>query len=198
MNAFVIFSAWCAFYGFCIGVCAGAWYDILRVCRIARSKARYGVRRKETVLQGYFDLPQKQRFWSVQTVLIALEDIFFLMVLGIAIAILTFYENDGVFRFYALLACVMGFFCYRVTLGAQVVKLADVIIAKIKAFLRFVVAHTVTPLRRKIKALTRWLKRKLYYRYVKKRTQRVLSHTQQNLSPFFEGKVRKRKTKEAE
>jgi hypothetical protein len=198
VNAFVILSAWCAFYGFCIGICFGAVYDVLRVRRIAFSKERYGIHRAQSALSNYFDVQPKGRFWSVQTIVIALEDFLFLSFLGAAIAILTFYENDGVFRWYALLACILGFACYRVTLGALVMKAADAIIARIKVCFRFVIAHTLVPLRQKQSIAWRKIKRAVFYRYAQKQTQLRLHAAQKRLSLFSEQRGRKIKTKEAE
>ncbi len=181
----------CAFYGLCIGVFAGALYDVLRIRRIAASKGRYGQKRKPAPLDGYFAPPPKEKFWSFDATLIFFGDFAFLATLGVAISILIFYENDGVLRWYALAACAVGFFAYRMTVGKLVMKTSDAILAKLKQFWHFAIAHTLDPVRR---LLTKG-KKAVLCRVAVKRTNRIFSSLATDLLPPQAGEVKKKETK---
>ncbi len=172
-----------AFYGLCIGICAGAVYDLLRIRRIAFSPHRYGQRPPTMALDAYFAEKEKPKTPLLEILLISIGDFLFLFALGCAVSILVFYENDGVFRWYALLSCVAGFFLYRNTLGRIVVRCADAIIASIKQALRFLWRMTWLPLQHFCQRIGRYFYRKLSYRYRKNRTKRIFLKLEETLLP---------------
>ncbi len=200
MNVFHYGMLWMAFYGFCIGVIAGGVYDILRIRRIAFAPAnrRYGKRTENLPLHTYFSERGRQKTRIGETVLIAFGDFLFLFCLGCAVSILVFYENDGIFRWYALLPCIGGFFLYRNTVGKAVMRCADAIIAKIRQLLHFLVRVALLPLWHLIQTFGRYLYRKATYRYRLFGTKKIFSHLGKTLVPYAIVTESHQKTKENE
>ena len=125
---------------FFLGVGVGAVYDVHRIVRIFFGVQYSKKRPSELLLRP---LPMvgrplgeiRQRKWKncFLSVLIFLQDVFFFCLAGVGIVILNYAYNDGQFRFYTVVALLLGFLSYYFTIGKLVIYLSEWIVFFLRA-----------------------------------------------------------------
>ena len=136
-------------YAGILGICLGLLYDGFRITRIFLG-AHYS-RRVAKRLQG-LRLPflkgkpphAESRFLGLA---IFLEDLLFCILSGVAFILLLYAQNNGRFRFLALVCTGLGFGLYRLTLGRLVMYASEWIAFGIGTAVRYLVFFLLYPIR---------------------------------------------------
>ncbi len=138
------------FYAFLTGLLLGAFYDLLRLSRVLLGREEETPRMQALKARIRLPLlpPQKEkRAHRHFGILLFLEDFFFCIISGVSI-ILLFYEwNRGIIRIPALICAVLGFFCYRCTLGRIILRISDLLAFAVGALLRYAFFFLTFPVR---------------------------------------------------
>ena len=131
---------------FITGAFLGAIYDGVRILRCI-----FGVRyynRNKTFVFNKIKIRKKQGLTQLnENILIFVTDILFFMFSGITIAIIVYYVNSGIVRWYILLLCLLGFLAYYFTVGKLVIRIADRVATVIRLFVLYTVYLLVYPLK---------------------------------------------------
>ena len=122
------------------GACAGAYYDVFRVLRIAR-KPRGNAWSRRRVLR-YADVA-----------LCFAGDLFFWLTLAAAYCVFIYDAADGRLRIVSLIALLCGAAAWYFSFGRLIVLVADKVIGAVRTAFSFAVGITVIPLARVIKRL---------------------------------------------
>ncbi|MBQ7172821.1 MAG: spore cortex biosynthesis protein YabQ [Clostridia bacterium] len=114
-------------YSAILGFCAGFFYDLFRVTRIffgahySRSAAEKLQKIRLPLLKPYREREESRAFGVV----VFLQDFFFCIICGIALAILFYECNDGVIRLPVIFVFVAGFLFYRATVCRLFMALSE-------------------------------------------------------------------------
>ncbi len=131
-------------YSIVFGVCAGAFYDLFRILRIARKPKE---RKREA-----------GRFLRLgDDILCFVSDMIYWLVLAAVYSIFIYRESEGRLRIGSLLCAAAGFLCWHFTLGRLIIFLADRIIRLIRLVFGFVLSVTLVPLLRLLRFIGRRL-----------------------------------------
>ena len=126
-------------YGAILGASAGALYDFFRITRIffgvhySRSAAEKLKKIQLPLLPPYKEHEES----PILGVLVFLQDFFFCIFSGIALAILFYEANDGVIRPPVLLAFAAGFFLYRQTLSRLTMAISEILAFFLESAVRY-------------------------------------------------------------
>lgn len=126
-----------SFFG---GAIVGAIYDIHRIIRVWFG-VRYTHNRPERLLsrplpllrRPLAEIRQGRLKKSLLSVVIFFQDILLFCVAGIGVAVLNYTFNDGRFRFYSVVALLVGFLLYYFTLGKLVIFISEWIVFFLRA-----------------------------------------------------------------
>ena len=126
---------------FFLGIGAGALYDLHRIVRVL-----FGVRYTKNRPTKLFLQPLpiiKRPLGEIHcgkvkntllSILIFVQDLFLCCVSALGIVILNYTFNDGRFRFYTVIALLLGFLVYYFTLGKVVIFLSEWIVFVFRSF----------------------------------------------------------------
>ncbi|MBQ1261755.1 MAG: spore cortex biosynthesis protein YabQ [Clostridia bacterium] len=136
-------------YAGILGICLGFFYDGIRITRIFLG-AHYS-RRVAKRLQG-LRLPflkkkparAESRFLGLA---IFLEDLFFCVFAGVSFILLLYAQNNGRFRFLALICTCLGFLLYRLTLSRPVMYASEWVSFGIGTAIRYLAFFLLYPVR---------------------------------------------------
>ncbi len=122
-------------YSILFGVCAGAFYDLFRILRIARKPKERTKEAGRVLMLG-------------DDILCFVSDMIYWLVLAAAYSIFIYREAEGRLRIGSLLCAAAGFLCWHFTIGRLIIFLADRIIRLIRLIFGFVLSVTLVPLLR--------------------------------------------------
>lgn len=140
---------------FLLGVVLGVCFDVFRVLRLWRhgGKNRAGGKFTSSLLRakmrrailkekatGAF---LKKLFCVCDDGLIIEEDVLFCLAAAVFYLLLQYDINSGVFRWYLLALCALGFWLYLATLGKGTMRVALFLTALVRFVLLFFYNHTV-------------------------------------------------------
>lgn len=130
----IYISQQCLFFFLSIlfGVCAGLFFDVFRIARIAVKHPSFFV---------------------------AAEDFFFCISVSSVYIIFVFCANNGALRWFSFFGAAMGFYIYFVTVGRIVMKFSQLIINFIKSVIKFIRQKIFHPVFSFIFRILRYLKR---------------------------------------
>ncbi len=120
------------FYSLFLGVSFGVLYDIFRISR-AFLGVSYGGKsaaylyEKEYPLIGRLEIRKGKLKDGFIFVAVMLGDILYFILCGLIFAVFIYYTNDGIFRFGALAAVLVGFLAYYMTFGRLIIAFAEII-----------------------------------------------------------------------
>lgn len=132
------------------GAICGLQYDIVRITRVLLRLASY-TRAGQSLYEFSFpwigslkthDIVPLTR---VRRILIALGDILFAILAGGTFSVTLFAVASGVFRWFYLLAAVVGFLLYTLTLGRVVILSSEIVSAMIRVCVRYAVRTLLLP-----------------------------------------------------
>lgn len=124
-------------YAFVFGIFLGSSYDVLRILRVLLGVSVYGKRKGFQRIYGnriknYFKT-RTNCMWS--GIFIFLSDIVFSLYVTVLFIIFLFSFNHGIFRWFILVSCLLGFGAYYLTLGKAVIFFSQ----EIADFIKFAV-----------------------------------------------------------
>lgn len=175
-------------WSFAFGLILGIVNDVNRIirvfCGVKYSEKRFG-RLYELVLPVvHRPLSKNENKFHKKAlaVLIFFQDIAFFIFAGIGIILLNYEFNEGRFRFFTVIAVILGFLLYYFTIGKIVMTVSEGIAFFVKATLLIVFCAILRPIcfigkffAKKIKKITRFsniaiakFRKKLYNKYKKK------------------------------
>ena len=136
-------------YGALLGAGAGLFYDFLRITRIffgvhySRSASEQLKKIKLPILPPYREHEEN----AALGVVVFLEDFFFCILCGVALAILFYECNDGKIRLPIIGVFAAGFFLYRTTLGRIVMLLSEFAAFLLESAARYLIYFLSYPFR---------------------------------------------------
>ena len=128
------------------GAFLGAVYDAIRILRCI-----FGVRYYNKNKPFWSDKVKSRKARGLtrlkESILIFITDILFFVFSGVTIAIIVYYVNSGIVRWYILMLCLFGFLAYYFTVGRLVIRIADRVATVIRLFASSIVYLLVYPLK---------------------------------------------------
>lgn len=140
---------------FLLGVALGVCFDLFRVLRLWRhgGKNRVGGKFTSSLLRAKMRraiLKEKSAGAFLKKLLcvcddglIVAEDVLFCLAAAVFYLLLQYDINSGVFRWYLLALCALGFWLYLATLGRATMRVALFLTALVRFVLLFFYNHTV-------------------------------------------------------
>ena len=123
MSALVLTSA----RALILGVLFGVLYDGVRILKCFLCVAKYGDKRRfdKVYSKGVCDIFPRSPGGVVVYALTALFDVLYFIIVTVSFVLFLYAFNHGVFRWFILLACTVGFFAYRSSFGKLVIRSVD-------------------------------------------------------------------------
>ena len=145
-------------YALLLGVCFGAAYDLLRILRMLVGITPVPAKRISFAAR----LPRRHigrigKGRISELFFVHLPDVLYGLLTGAIFCIFLYAANNGRFRWYLLMGCAVGFFCYYYSVGRLVVFLSGYITSFLRSILGFLLYLCTQP----FLWLWRWL-RKLF------------------------------------
>lgn len=150
-------------HSFLCGTALGALYDCLRISRLMLGIAIYPSKLGKTLGEKSFPLIGKVNAGKrsgklgklAKNTLLFLGDILFMVVAAVAVICVAFFRNDGKIRMIAIVFTVLGFACYRISLGRPVIACSSLIVFIIRLVRAYLWFFLTLPLKLVGKALVR-------------------------------------------
>lgn len=134
MSSQIAGEGWFFFHSFLFGIILTVFYDLFRILRRVFSHGN---------------------FW------VSVEDLFFWILTSCGIFYMLYYENNGVFRWFAVFGAGIGMFLYKKTASEFLVSIISGILQHILHFWGSLLKKLFRPLRILLKKLGKILKRKI-------------------------------------
>ncbi len=140
-------------YAIFTGALLGVLYDCVRVSRVIFSLASYTRSGRKLyahplpLIGPVLRMPMSERRGSLQSVLIAVGDVFFAFIAGCVFSVFLYHAASGCFRWFYLFACAVGFFAYYFTLGKAVMLSSEMLSFLLIAAVRYVLFLLMLPFR---------------------------------------------------
>ena len=149
------------------GVFLGAFYDLVRIIRCIFGVEYYSKNKLKNLKSK-----KNSKISSIkENIVMLITDILFFLFSGIIIAIIVYYANSGIVRWYIFVCCILGFLAYYFTLGKLVIRIANTVGIIIRSIFSQIVYLFIYPLKPFVlltKRLFVSIKSKIYSREGKK------------------------------
>ena len=135
---------------FMVGVALGVLYDVLRIGRVLIGMNHYTSAATVPVFCPKFckrrEKKSRTRFVKIHfNILLGVQDIFFCLTMGAAVAVLLFYHNNGEFRGFVIIAILAGFAVYLMTVGKLVINASEYVVFAVKTAILYIVYYMTWP-----------------------------------------------------
>lgn len=133
-----------------LGVIMGGLYDVLRIQRVLLGISRYTEAADAPIFRPKFCTPKKKKMSGrasqmIKYICLVLQDVIFCFTVGILLAVLLFYQNNGEFRGFVLAGAAVGFFAYYFTIGKLVIRASEYVVFALKTAMLYLVYYVTLP-----------------------------------------------------
>ena len=128
------------------GVFLGAFYDLVRIIRCIFGVEYYS-KNKYFKLKNLKSKKNSKISSIKENIVMLITDILFFLFSGIIIAIIVYYANSGIVRWYIFVCCILGFLAYYFTLGKLVIRIANTVGIIIRSIFSQIVYLFIYPLK---------------------------------------------------
>ena len=152
------------------GAFLGAIYDCVRILRCILGVEYYS-KIKDFKYKNLKSKKNGRISKAKENIVMLITDILFFVFCGISIAIIVYYANSGIVRWYIFVFCFFGFLAYYLTLGRLVIRIANTVAIIIRLFISntvYLLVYPLKPVAPLLKKLFLRLKLKIKNKKIKK------------------------------